>query len=108
MPAFLTHLACMAPMPRIGLYFGMHPLSTIAVSLLVVAVLSCGMFLFEQRDDQDVWLPKESELLRKKLWLSVNFPAKMYEETVLIVGDNVLTPEVLGFVSAAGARFCRL
>ncbi|CAG0912381.1 unnamed protein product [Notodromas monacha] len=84
---------------RLGVFMGTYPLRTIGFALFACAVLGGGMFFFQIRDDQDVWLPYNSELRQKKQWLEANFPPKLYFETALIVGDNVLTPDVLQFMS---------
>lgn len=83
---------------RFGLFMATHPLRTVCVALVVCGALGSGLLFWKQRDDQDVWLPAASDLRLKKEWLETNFPARLYYETALIVGDNVLSPDVLRFV----------
>ena len=63
-----------------------------------MCLLGVLKFTKENRVDK-LWTPQDSIVQRHKLWIQKNFPAQMRVSSVLLVADNVLTPEVMKEVS---------
>ncbi|TRY79298.1 hypothetical protein TCAL_08847, partial [Tigriopus californicus] len=85
---------------RLGLLIGNHPWKTVIGALLLCAVCSSGMaFWLQITDDELLWTPYGSPFLEDKKWIEENFPKDMRYESVIIEGDNVLTPEHVQYLA---------
>ena len=80
----------------LGKTVGGNPWITIFISLVVCGVCLIGVVRFTRENREDkMWVPPDSTAQRHRAWVQKNFPAKMRVSSVLIVADNVLTPEVM-------------
>ena len=80
----------------VGKTVGGSPWITILISLVVCGVCLIGVLKFTRENREDkMWVPQHSTAQRHRTWVDKNFPAKMRVSSVLIVADNVLTPEVM-------------
>ena len=85
---------------RLGKVVGGSPWITIFISLATCGVCLLGVLKFTKENRVDkLWTPQDSTVQRHKLWIQKNFPAQMRVSSVLLVADNVLTPEVMKEVS---------
>lgn len=85
---------------RLGLLIGNHPWKTVIGALLLCAVCSSGMaFWLQITDDELLWTPYGSPFLKDKKWIEENFPKDMRYESVIIEGDNVLTPDHIQYLA---------
>ena len=85
---------------RLGKVVGGSPWITIFISLAICGVCLLGVLKFTKENRVDkLWTPQDSTVQRHKFWIQKNFPAQMRVSSVLLVADNVLTPEVMKEVS---------
>jgi len=94
---------------RIGNVVSTHPLSTIFCTLTLIALSSIGCFwLYREKESWNLWLSPDAELYQNKLWMDRHFPQNTSSESplangflhsVIISGDNVISPDSLGKIS---------
>ena len=80
----------------LGKTVGGSPWIIIFISLALCGVCLIGVLRFTKENREDkMWVPPDSTAQRHRAWVQKNFPAKMRVSSVLLVADNVLTPEVM-------------
>jgi len=94
---------------RIGNVVSTHPLTTIFCTLALVGLSSVGSFwLYREKFAWNLWLPSDAELYQNKLWMDHHFPqntssasplANGFLQSVIISGENVLSPDSLKKIS---------
>ena len=86
---------------RLGKVVGSSPWITIFISLVISGACLLGVLKFKKENRVDkLWTPGDSTVQRHKLWIQKNFPAQMRASSVLLVANDVLTPEVMKEVSS--------
>ncbi|XP_065087008.1 NPC intracellular cholesterol transporter 1-like [Ochlerotatus camptorhynchus] len=81
---------------RLGRLIANHPLRTIIVSWLVVAVCGLGFFKFHhEKSPMKLWIPQNAQFLHDTNWVIENFKEGTRIETVMLTAPDVLIPEVL-------------
>ena len=88
------------PIFRHGVIVASYPVITIGLSLLLCGGLGIGMKDWnEETDYQKLWTPHDSPLWKDASWVRSHFEDGRRFETVIIAGDNVLTPDFIRLVS---------
>ncbi|GFO48108.1 patched domain-containing protein 3 [Plakobranchus ocellatus] len=79
---------------RLGLSIGHHPARYIVGSVLVCLLCALGLIAFsEVSDPDDLWVPKDSQVLKDQDWIDENFPSTVRREQIIAESSNILTPQ---------------
>lgn len=74
---------------------GKYPFRTIALCWLLVILSGFGFLRFRQeKDPLKLWVPPQTSFVRDSQWLIKTLQRGYRDQTILIAGDDVLTPEV--------------
>lgn len=81
---------------QLGLKITKHPERWIIGSLVAVACCTIGFYKFRQeRNPLKLWVPPDSDFIRDTEWLMSKFGEAQRQETIILTGDDVLTPDAL-------------
>jgi Niemann-Pick C1 protein len=81
---------------RLGYNVAEHPKKTILFSWLTVLLCCLGFLNFyQERDPLKLWVPDNSQFLVNTKFIMNKFGEAVRKQNVLIVADDVLTPEVM-------------
>jgi len=73
-----------------------HSVVVLLVSLVVVGLGCAGLpLLHEENNAIRLWIPQSSDFAVNYAWLWSTYPPEFREHSVIIHGDNVLTPEAV-------------
>lgn len=79
-----------------GLKITRHPKRWITASLIVIAFCTIGFYRFRQeKNPLKLWVPPDSDFIRDTEWLISQFGEAQRQETIILTGDDILTPEAL-------------
>ena len=72
----------------------------IIISLLVTLLGSIGLiFIRAENNAIKLWIPQQSDFTKNYQWLYENYPPEFRQHSIIIHGDDVLTPEAIQKVS---------
>lgn len=81
---------------RLGLSIGHHPIRFMIGCVLGCLLCGLGLIAFnEVSDPDDLWVPKDSQVLEDQDWIDVNFPSNVRREQIIAESSNILTPTSL-------------
>ncbi|CRK87719.1 CLUMA_CG001509, isoform A [Clunio marinus] len=91
---------------KLGLCVAENPYKTITFSFIFV-LISCIGFLnfFQERDPLKLWVPENSQFLKDTKFIINNFGQGIRAQSVLIVADDVLRPEVIQKLAVINKEF---
>ena len=83
-----------------GCFVARHPWKVLLMSIIITSICSVGFINFTKvADPNKIWIPKGSEYLANKQWLSENFPQNKRVQTLIFKSiapdENILTPASL-------------
>ena len=80
---------------KLGYKVAKHPFIAILISISIAGLLMVGFVRWRSETDQnELWVPSNSELYQNNQWLSKTFPSKTRIQQYMLAsenGDNVLT-----------------
>ena len=80
----------------------------IGAAVTLCLVLGAGLLLWHEEHDQvALWTTEESPIRRNARWVDRHFSTSFRYQSVILTADNVLTPQVLSFVSRTLVRLFR-
>ncbi|KAG4072065.1 hypothetical protein HA402_015564 [Bradysia odoriphaga] len=90
---------------RIGITVATHPWNTIICSILLVICCIVGLLAFhKEKNPLKLWIPQDSKFIEDTEWLTESFEEGYRKQTMLIVDEDVLRPEVLQKVAALSKK----
>ena len=85
---------------RLGYYVGCYPIPVLIGCLVFTVIMGIGVYRFEEETNpQKLFVPQDSVAVSDQDWVNSKFPGLSRFQSVIITGQNVLTPEVLKDVS---------
>ena len=84
-----------------------NPWKFIVGSLVITATCAIGLLNFttENRPTK-LWIPQDSGFVENSEWLQHNFPNDIRLQSVALVNDDVLRPEILLWVPYLSTFMC--
>ncbi|XP_023328081.1 Niemann-Pick C1 protein [Eurytemora carolleeae] len=79
-----------------GSILARYPIRSICLTLVIPGLCAIGLLRLEQENNPyKLWIPQDSDYIRNHEWLWQNFPDDIRFHSVILTGDNVLTPEYI-------------
>jgi len=76
-----------------GTLLARYPVKSILIALVIPLSCSLGLLRFKtENNPYKLWIPQDSDYIRDQEWLWQNFPDDIRFHSVILTGDNVLTP----------------
>ncbi|KAJ8305849.1 hypothetical protein KUTeg_016394 [Tegillarca granosa] len=86
----------MSALFRVGRVIGLHPVKTLVICVLLTGLCGIGMLKFaETNDNQTIWVPADSDVIRNKNWVEDKFPPSTRFVNIIFEAENILTPTSL-------------
>lgn len=83
-----------------GFIVASNPWKTITLSWIIVFLCCTGLLRFHnEKDPLKLWVPKNSDFLKHTKFIMQNFEIGMRAQSVIIVADDVLEPNVMKTLS---------
>lgn len=85
---------------RLGVVASKKPVPVIIISLAFTLLGSLGLLLLRVENNAiKLWIPQQSDFTKNYHWLYENYPPEIRQHSIIIHGDDVLTPEAIQKVS---------
>ena len=85
---------------RLGVVASEKPVPVIIISLVFTLLGCLGLLLLRVENNAiKLWIPQESDFTKNYHWLYENYPPEIRQHSIIIHGDDVLTPEAIQKVS---------
>ena len=86
---------------RLGVKTAQHPIPVILISLLITSLGCIGLgFIKIENNAIKLWIPQQSDFTKNYNWLYENYPPEFRAHSVIVHGEDILTPEAIQKVSS--------
>ena len=77
-----------------------HPKKAIVAAILICIITSLGnLCWYEELDEVELFLSQDSTIRKNSIWVRENFPDDIRFESMIIVADNIIRPDIFQAVS---------
>lgn len=77
-----------------------HPKKAIFAAILICIITSLGnLRWYEELDEVELFLSQDSTIRKNSIWVRENFPDDIRFESMIIVADNIIRPDIFQAVS---------
>ena len=88
---------------RLGVVTSQKPVPVIIISLVFTLLGCLGLMILRVENNAiKLWIPQQSDFTKNYHWLYENYPPEIRQHSVIIHGDDVLTPQAIQKVKSCG------
>ena len=89
-------LTCIINYFRVGCQTAKYPVPVILISLLITGLGCIGLgFIRIENNAIKLWIPQQSDFTKNYNWLYENYPPEFRQHSVIVHGEDILTPEAI-------------